>query len=306
MAFLSRFFQSTPKQVLPTLEEILGARNLPVGPARAGAAPGGISPSGRRGACPLGRCRPGTDGPRLAAAAPVGRGPVPSGPAAGAQLEGRAGRLLLPPLPGGAGPAHGGVRPDHARPLADPLGRHLGGPAGPQHGPVAGAFPALPLPAPAQRHLPGRLPDGHSAARFLLPELWRGLFPGQNIFLAIPSEDELYVAPQVLLPQLVETITQIPGRPRPPAHGHHLPAGGRPLPARQPPGSPSHRPAPAGAAPGGPAGSLPGPGGQPGCGPGGAGAGGPDPFPTGPLGELHHSGGKAGRCCCRKPTWWVS
>jgi hypothetical protein len=55
----------------------------------------------------------------------------------------------------------------------------------------------------------GAFGDGHSAARFLLPELWRGLFPGQNIFLAIPTEDELLVAPQVLLPQLVEAIAQI-------------------------------------------------------------------------------------------------
>jgi hypothetical protein len=54
----------------------------------------------------------------------------------------------------------------------------------------------------------GSFGDGHSASRFLLPDLWRGLFPGQNIFLAIPTEDELFVAPQVLLPQLVETITK--------------------------------------------------------------------------------------------------
>ena len=48
--------------------------------------------------------------------------------------------------------------------------------------------------------------DGHNASRFLLPELWSGLFPGQNTFLAIPGEDDLLVAPQVLLPQLVEAI----------------------------------------------------------------------------------------------------
>ena len=48
--------------------------------------------------------------------------------------------------------------------------------------------------------------DGHNASRMLLPELWKGLFPGQNTFLAIPSEDELLVAPQVLLPQLVEAV----------------------------------------------------------------------------------------------------
>jgi hypothetical protein len=48
--------------------------------------------------------------------------------------------------------------------------------------------------------------DGHCASRFLLPELWARLFPGQNTFLALPAEDELLVAPQVLLPQLVEAI----------------------------------------------------------------------------------------------------
>jgi len=50
--------------------------------------------------------------------------------------------------------------------------------------------------------------DGHSAARFLLPELWSSLFTGQNTFIAIPAEDELFVAPQVLLPQLVEAISR--------------------------------------------------------------------------------------------------
>ena len=50
--------------------------------------------------------------------------------------------------------------------------------------------------------------DGHSAARILLPSLWSGLFPGQNNFVAVPSEDILLVAPQVLLPQLLETISK--------------------------------------------------------------------------------------------------
>jgi hypothetical protein len=54
----------------------------------------------------------------------------------------------------------------------------------------------------------GSFGDGHSASRLLLPELWSGLFPGQNTFLAIPAEDELLVAPQVLLPQLVEAISK--------------------------------------------------------------------------------------------------
>ena len=54
----------------------------------------------------------------------------------------------------------------------------------------------------------GVFADGQSASRFLMPSLWSGLFPGQNTFLAIPSEDELLVAPQVLLPQLVEAVTR--------------------------------------------------------------------------------------------------
>ncbi len=54
----------------------------------------------------------------------------------------------------------------------------------------------------------GAFGDGQSASRFLLPELWRGLFQGQNTFIAIPAEDELLVAPQVLLPQLVEAISK--------------------------------------------------------------------------------------------------
>jgi hypothetical protein len=54
----------------------------------------------------------------------------------------------------------------------------------------------------------GVFADGQNASRFLLPSLWSSLFPGQNTFLAIPAEDELLVAPQVLLPQLVEAITR--------------------------------------------------------------------------------------------------
>jgi len=61
----------------------------------------------------------------------------------------------------------------------------------------------------------GGFKDGHSASRFLLPELWRGLFPGQNTFLAIPAEDEFLVAPQVLLPQLVEAIGKVLAGPGP-------------------------------------------------------------------------------------------
>lgn len=61
--------------------------------------------------------------------------------------------------------------------------------------------------------------DGNDAARLLLPEVWEGLFPGQNLFLAAPRRDLLLVAPQVLLPKLVDAIGKAldeagPDRPR--------------------------------------------------------------------------------------------
>lgn len=46
--------------------------------------------------------------------------------------------------------------------------------------------------------------DGLDAARVLLRDLWENLFPGQNTFLTLPTEQDLLVAPQVLLPKLVE------------------------------------------------------------------------------------------------------
>lgn len=48
--------------------------------------------------------------------------------------------------------------------------------------------------------------DGMDASRMLLPELWRDLFPGQNTFVAIPTQRTMLVAPQVLLPKLVEAL----------------------------------------------------------------------------------------------------
>ncbi|MBP1625865.1 MAG: hypothetical protein H6Q00_340 [Holophagaceae bacterium] len=48
--------------------------------------------------------------------------------------------------------------------------------------------------------------DGLDASRILLPELWAELFPGQNTFIAIPAHSCLLVAPQVLLPKLVDAI----------------------------------------------------------------------------------------------------
>lgn len=53
----------------------------------------------------------------------------------------------------------------------------------------------------------GVFEDGHASARVLLPELWAGLFPGQNTFLAVPADDCLLLAPQVLLPKLLEGIS---------------------------------------------------------------------------------------------------
>lgn len=48
--------------------------------------------------------------------------------------------------------------------------------------------------------------DGLDAARILQRDLWEKLFPGQNTFLSVPTEGDLLVAPQVLLPKLVEEI----------------------------------------------------------------------------------------------------
>lgn len=58
--------------------------------------------------------------------------------------------------------------------------------------------------------------DGLDAARILLPELWSGQFPGQNTFVAIPTEDQLLIAPQVLLPKLLEAIGQVLAAPAAP------------------------------------------------------------------------------------------
>ncbi len=49
--------------------------------------------------------------------------------------------------------------------------------------------------------------DGHDAARLLLPEIWHPIFPDQNPFYAIPNASALFVAPQILLPKLVDATT---------------------------------------------------------------------------------------------------
>jgi hypothetical protein len=51
--------------------------------------------------------------------------------------------------------------------------------------------------------------DGLDSVRLLLPELWCDLFDGQNTFVAIPVETTLLVAPQVLLPKLVDAVQRI-------------------------------------------------------------------------------------------------
>lgn len=65
---------------------------------------------------------------------------------------------------------------------------------------------------PFERHPSGiyvsAFKDGLDASRMLLPELWNNIFPGQNTFIAIPTEDKLLVSPQVLLPKLVDAINQ--------------------------------------------------------------------------------------------------
>jgi len=48
--------------------------------------------------------------------------------------------------------------------------------------------------------------DGLDASRILLPDCWSQLFPGQNTFVAIPRQDLMLVAPQILLPKLVEAV----------------------------------------------------------------------------------------------------
>lgn len=46
--------------------------------------------------------------------------------------------------------------------------------------------------------------DGLDATRLLLPELWHPIFADQHPFMAIPNPSTLLVAPQILLPKLVE------------------------------------------------------------------------------------------------------
>ncbi|HJU84057.1 MAG TPA: hypothetical protein VJ600_07580 [Holophagaceae bacterium] len=48
--------------------------------------------------------------------------------------------------------------------------------------------------------------DGLDAARILLPEVWRDLMKDQKPFMAVPNASTMLIAPQVLLPKLVEAV----------------------------------------------------------------------------------------------------
>lgn len=50
--------------------------------------------------------------------------------------------------------------------------------------------------------------DGLDAARLLLPDLWKDLLKDQRPFMAVPNGGCLLFAPQVLLPKLVEAVSQ--------------------------------------------------------------------------------------------------
>ena len=54
--------------------------------------------------------------------------------------------------------------------------------------------------------------DGLDAARLLLPELWKDVLKDQRPFMAAPHAGCLLIAPQVLLPKLVEAVGQEIGR----------------------------------------------------------------------------------------------
>lgn len=54
--------------------------------------------------------------------------------------------------------------------------------------------------------------DGLDAARLLLPDLWKDIFKDQRPFMAVPHPGCLLLAPQVLLPKLVEAVSQELGK----------------------------------------------------------------------------------------------
>ena len=232
MAFFSRIFQSAPKQALPTLEEILGPRSIPLGLP-------GLEPHLE-------------DFPHLHAQEREHWGDAirelmdhgwPLPPLwADAQFD------LAPRLvPNWMGERDGFFYHPHLEGLALRMvvcGQTMPAPWLTIWGVTwedvlergMDQLRERSVHCPFQRQpsgiYRGLFPDGHSAARLLLPDLWKSLFPGQNIFLAIPSEDELYVSPQVLLPKLVETVAKSLAGPGPRLMGtiyqqvddHFLPA----------------------------------------------------------------------------------
>jgi hypothetical protein len=58
----------------------------------------------------------------------------------------------------------------------------------------------------------GAWKDGLDAARLLLPELWKDLLKDQRPFMAVPHAGCLLIGPQVLLPKLVEAVSQELGK----------------------------------------------------------------------------------------------
>lgn len=54
--------------------------------------------------------------------------------------------------------------------------------------------------------------DGFDAARLLLPSLWKDVLKDQRPFMAVPHSGCLLIAPQVLLPKLVEAVSQELGK----------------------------------------------------------------------------------------------
>ena len=54
--------------------------------------------------------------------------------------------------------------------------------------------------------------DGLDVSRLLLPEVWKDVLKDQRPFLAIPNPSCLIIAPQVLLPKLVDAISQELGK----------------------------------------------------------------------------------------------
>jgi len=208
MAFLSRFFTSPERKPLPSLETILAARNIPadlpgLDPLKAEFAHLSETERGHWGDALQELVSHGWPLPPVWLDAQYNLAPqlVPVWTAERdgffyrPHIEGLALRMLVggQPMPAAWLTLWGVTFEDVFERSLDQLREHS-------------------LNSPFQRQpsgiYRGVFADGLNASRFLLPELWSGLFTGQNTFLAIPSQNELLVAPQVLLPQLVEAISK--------------------------------------------------------------------------------------------------